>query len=230
MIRLLLSTIPALFLFWPAVATERYGFDPISAYGDRIEFEVLRNGDPIGRHTVDFLPRDGGVQVDAEMNLQIRFLGLTVYRFGYRSSSLWREGRLVEMEALTDDDGEQSRVTALEKNGRLRVSGPAGELSGPLGLFTTDHWNPGVRGSDAVINTITGQVASVIIRDMGADRIEMDAGSRDAARHVYSGDLHDVEVWYDRQGRWVRLRFPDKSGGVIDYRCIRCGMERTAEK
>lgn len=228
--RLLLGVVLFACAPFAAAIAEQPGFDPIAAYGDRIEFEVLRNGDPIGRHTVNFMQLDDGLQVDVEMNLNVGFLGLTVYRFEYRSGSFWQDGLMTELSAFTNDDGDQTRVTAALKDGALSVSGPSGDAMGPLGLMPTDHWNPTVKGSEVVLNTITGQLADVAITQKNAERIDTGAGSRMATRHVYSGDLHDVEVWYDSQGRWVRLRFPDKSDGVIDYRCIRCGDERTASK
>lgn len=228
--RLFLGAIILAFVPFTAAIADRSGFDPVAAYGDRIEFEVLRNGDPIGVHTVDFLPMDDGLQVDVEMKLNVTFLGLTVYNFGYRSGSFWKDGRMVELNAFTDDDGDQTRVSATGQGDGLTINGPMGAATGPANLLPTDHWNPAVQGNDMVLNTITGQVADVTITPAGAERIETGTGSRMATRHVYSGDLHDVEVWYDSQGRWVRLRFPDKSDGVIDYRCIRCGDERTASK
>lgn len=227
-----ISLIIPLLLLFPAIlgATEHKPFDPIRAYGDRIEFEVLRDGDIVGRHQVNFFPMDDGLQVDAELNLDIRFLGLTVYRFGYRSGSLWQNGRMVELNAVTDDDGEENRVRAVVKGDMMDISGPAGDQMGPAGLYPTDHWNPSVRQSAMVVNTITGQLANVAIKAVGVETVRTGEATRMATRYTYSGDLHDVEVWYDNRGRWVRLRFPDKSGAVIDYRCIRCGVEGTAER
>lgn len=227
MFRLLLFAAVCLVAPVFAVAKDHREFDPLAAYGPQIEFEVMRNGDPIGNHTVSFRRSAEGLHVDVEMSLKVRLLGITVYRFAYLSESVWRNGQLAELKAITDDDGEISEVDAVMQDGGLWISGPAGLLKGPAGLFPTDHWHPGVRGSETVINTITGQLAAVAIRQDGAERIATGTGSRAAARHVYSGDLHDIEVWYDNEGRWVRLRFPDKSGGMIDYRCIRCGPERT---
>ena len=129
--RLLLGVVLFACAPFAAAIAEQPGFDPIAAYGDRIEFEVLRNGDPIGRHTVNFMQLDDGLQVDVEMNLNVGFLGLTVYRFEYRSGSFWQDGLMTELSAFTNDDGDQTRVTAALKDGALSVSGPSGDAMGP---------------------------------------------------------------------------------------------------
>ena len=43
----------------------------------------------------------------------------------------------------------------------------------------------------------------------------------DATLYRYTGDL-DTEVWYDDEGRWVRMRFKAKDGSVITYQCEVC--------
>jgi hypothetical protein len=209
----------------PLQGKERQAFDPLLAYGDRIEFEVRRDDTPIGRRQIDFHRRDDGVQVDVVLHLKVTFLGLTVYRFGYQSGNSWRNGRLSGLTAITNDDGDQKRVEAVKAGGMMTVTGLFGEMTAPAGLYPTDHWNPGVRNSQTVINTIAGELADVRITASGGERVEVGDGSRLATRYVYSGGLHDVEVWYDGKGRRVRLRFPDRSGGVIDYHCIRCGTD-----
>ena len=45
----------------------------------------------------------------------------------------------------------------------------------------------------------------------------------DATRYRYSGELEQTEVWYDDEGRWLRLRFPGGDGLPIDFICRRCG-------
>jgi len=216
----ILALLPLALAATPASARS---FDPIAAYGGSMEFEVLRDGDPVGQQTVFFQPMDGGINTTIEMRLDVKMLGFTVYRFGYRSEALWRDGQLVELNAITDDDGTQTQVSAATRGDWIQVTGPSGDRAAQAGVFPTNHWNPGVVGSRAVLNTITGQIAAVNINAGGREVVQTASGPVEANRFVYSGDLHDVEVWYDAEGRWVRLRFPDKSGGVIDYRCIRCG-------
>lgn len=88
-------------------------------------------------------------------------------------------------------------------------------------MFPTDHWHSGVLQSDRVLNTITGRVARVDIADMGEAQVVVNDAPESARRYVYSGDLQ-TEVWYDREGRWVKMRFRADDGSTIEYVCRKC--------
>lgn len=223
------AVIGALLLVTSSVAAKQ-PFDPIRAYGEGMEFEVLRDGSPVGRHTVRFTREGEDLRVDVDMRVAISMLGITVYRFGYRSESVWRDGLMQRLDAFIDDDGEQKRIEAVSGGGGVTVEGPSGLHRGPADVVPTNHWNPAVRISDQVLNTLTGRIANVAVTPEGSDEIETNRGRVRATRFAYSGDLHDIHVWYDDQGRWVQMRFIDRRGGTMEYRCIRCGRAELASE
>ena len=49
-------------------------FSPIRLYGDTIKFEVIRNGEKIGTHRVQFKKHAKGWMVSNTADMQIRFL------------------------------------------------------------------------------------------------------------------------------------------------------------
>lgn len=201
----------------------RAGFDAAALYGDGLSFDVRRGGRPVGRHDVRFEPRpDGALAVTAASRIEVTLLGLTVYRFSYRSSSLWRDGEPVAVDAATDDGGDASRVRARLQGGLFVVEADGRREAAAAPVFPTDHWHPGVLGRDRVLNTITGRIASVTLLDRGPDLVETGDGPRPARRWDYEGDLR-ASVWYDDEGRWVGLRFVARDGSTIDYVCRRCG-------
>lgn len=199
------------------------GSELAALYGDRILFDVMRDGRPVGTHAVSFAPRGDRLHVEAAFELSLRLLGVAYYRYRYVSRSEWEDGRLVRLTAVTDDNGARSRVTATDDGGGLRVEGPAGTLRLPAGTFPTDHWHPGVLGARHVLNTITGAPARVRIEDRGVEAVATATGTVEARRWDYTGDLRN-SVWYDAQGRWVRMRFTAADGSSIDYVCRVCGV------
>ncbi len=218
------SRAPAAILFGllTAAAPAAADIDPVALYGGDLQFDVLRNGDVVGEHNVQFALSGRDLTVDARFELEIRILFFPAYRYAYQSTSVWRDGRLVRLDALTDDDGSVSEVAARAEDGRVRIRGRDGTEWGDPSLIPTDHWNADVLGSDTVLNTITGEVSRVSIRDMGEETLPTATGTCQARRYAYSGDL-ETEVWYDPDGRWVGMRFQGKDGSTIDYRCRRCG-------
>lgn len=196
--------------------------DPFALYGREIVFDVMREGKRVGEHRVAFR-RDGrDLAVDASFEVGIGFLGVVFYRYRYESREVWRDGKLQQVRAAVNDDGEKMKIFAARIGDRLVVDGPDGRYAVREPVFPTNHWNPAVLGSDAVLNTLTGNMNRVDIRPVERTTVETDSGPRQAVRYRYTGQLQ-TDAWYDLDGRWVKLRFTDRSGATVEYRCRQCG-------
>lgn len=215
---------------WPAPLAARDGTpgagcsatDPLRLYGTAAEFEVRRNGTPIGSHRITFARRDGALIVNAEFHIAITFLGLTVYRYTYESEEVWRDGCLRSVEARIDDDGKRWSIAARGQGGALSVSGPEGRFVIDRAVFPTNHWNADVVRTNAVFNTLTGRLNRVTIERVATETVPSGTGPRRATHYRFSGEL-ETEIWYDADGRWVKMRFKGTDGTPIDYVCQRCG-------
>jgi Domain of unknown function (DUF6134) len=198
------------------------GFDPKSLYGDAIAFDVYRNGDRVGEHTVSFSTEGDALVARTRFTLAIRILYVPVYRFEYEAVDRWRDGCLVAMTADIREDSDAWTVTTERAGDRLIITGPKGAVEAPLGIYPTNHYDVGVLGSDRVLNTITGAVNHVRIVEQGTDMVPVGAGERPARHYAYTGELQN-HVWYDNEGRWVAMRFKGKDGSTIELRCRSCG-------
>jgi hypothetical protein len=208
--------------YGPALASQSP--DPLSLYGNEIVFEVFREAEKVGRHKVAFSTTSArDLSVTAQLELKVTFLSIPVYKFRYQSLALWRDGRLMDLVAKVNDDGETATVRALAKGRILSVSGPKGDLEWNETLYPTNHWNAGVLSQKHVLNTLNGEISRVRIASQGRERIKAEGRWIEATRYQYSGDI-DTTVWYDDAGRWVKMRFTAKGGSVIDYVCTRCGL------
>lgn len=197
--------------------------DPFALYGEQIVFDVKRNGTRIGTQTVTFKKTDQTVKVGVALELAIKFLGITVYRYDYRSDAIWRDGLLVQLISKQNDDGEINEVRVVSSEDGLRVEGPKGVVVASADLFPTNHWNPGVLGSRQVINTLNGSLAEVTIINEGRETITAQGKAISATKFVYRGDVNPT-VWYDDRGRWVKFKFVAKDGSEIVYECRKCGL------
>ncbi len=214
----------------PAVASaESLTSKAFSLYGDRISFDVYRNDKRVGFHEVTFRAEGDQLVVDSTFELSLRFLGLFSYNYSYKSTEAWQDGHLQSLRAEIDDNGDSSTVVATPSGEGLQLTGPESQEIIPKGLFPTTHWNAGVIGSTQVINTITGQLNDVEMVDKGLNTIQTGNTTRPATHFAYQGELN-TEVWYDGDGRWVKMRFPGKDGVMIEYRCQLCGQTSSAER
>lgn len=213
----------AALLALPGTAAASRGAGGPAATED-FQFEIRRDGTPVGSHRVALRPEAEGLRAEAHSSIAVRFLGVTVYRFTYQSVSSWIGGRMVALDSSTDDDGTVTRVSARVDHDRLRVTATDGAVSAPLGVFPSDHWNPGVIGATELINTITGKLNRVTMTAEGREDVPAGDRRRPSTRYRYGGELEAV-VWYDDAGHWTGLRFTARDGSTIDYVCQRCGPD-----
>lgn len=187
-------------------------------YGDQLLFDVYRDGDRIGSYSTRFSGDAQQWRMQAEMKLELRWL-LWRYRYHYQGSEYWRGNELQRLEILLDDDGDRSELLFQRDDDRLRAAGlPEVDLP----VLPSHHYNKALIASDRLLNTLTGRLNRVEVKSLGQARIEMTTGSIEALGYRYSGDLRDTEAWYDNAGRWVGLRFVDRHGGQVEFRCRSC--------
>jgi len=200
-------------------------FDPLSLYGESLQFDVMRDGAIIGKHETRFMAQGADLVVQSKMNLELSVLFIPIYGFDYQSKEVWKDNRLTQLEVTVEDGSEDYRVEGQRAGEALEVSGPFGmsQISGPI--LPTNHWNASVIHEKRVLNTLTGNINQVTLAEKGAEQLSLPNGRVMATRYDYQGELHDTSVWYDTEGRWVKLRFKAKDGSIIDYRCRNCETE-----
>ena len=130
---------------------------------------------------------------------------------------------MIRLQADQDDNGSVSRVSTLIEKNFFVIKGPENKIKTAKFLFPTNHWHAGVVGEKEVLNTLTGNIASVRISPGPAERILAQDQLITATPYRYTGDI-ETTVWYDRDGRWVKMAFIAKGGTHMKYYCVECGL------
>jgi hypothetical protein len=180
---------------------------------NRLAFEVLRDGSPIGTHVLEFTRVGERVTVRVAIDLLVRFLGIPVYRYTHRNTEVWEGDRLISIEAETNRNG-----TPLSVRGRRTAEGVAIEASqagryvAPGDIVTTSYWHSRFLQGNK-LDTQGGRLLQVRVTPKGEERLPGDLAAR---RWHIAGDLK-LDIWYDMAGTWAGLRFPAEDGSTILY-------------
>lgn len=184
--------------------------------GERIVFDVLRNGSRIGTHTLTFRQEAGVTQVDVAIDLAVRVLGIAVYRYTHRNTERWQGDQLLSMASTTDRNGRPYQVRARRNGSAIEVeSSEAGRFTAPADLVTTSYWHPSFIRSRK-LDTQGGKMLEVSVTDRGEETIKAVGAEILARRWTIAGDL-SLDIWYDRTGAWSKLRFAGEDGSTIEY-------------
>ena len=200
--------------------------DPIALYGDKIAFDVFRDDERVGTHTVKFSRAGEEIIVNSRFEIKIDVFFLTVYRFLYKSDAIWRDGALSALNVEVDDNSEVFWLKAKRYGNVTDIQSAFSNVKHEGIVYPTNHWNARVLGETRVLNTLTGLVNNVSIAARDREVVQTERGKIEATRFSYSGDL-ETEVWYDDWGRWVKMQFSSRDGTKIKYVCRRCQGPKT---
>ena len=184
--------------------------------GDTIHFKVLRKGSDFGTHIVRFsVAEDGSFTATSDVDLKAGIGPLVLFRYSLDATETWRDGRLVALEGRTNDDGTRERVEAELEDSRLHVSGTAYSGQAPAGIIPASHWNIHQAYSSRILSTESGELLETEVTRIGRETIKAGGQEIEATHYRLVSDLA-VDLWYDDQGRWVKLGF-EARGQQIDY-------------
>ena len=205
-------------LFVATIATEPQARNNPAVGQQTFDYEILREGKPVGSHRVTVQRGDGRTRVLSNSNIEVGLLGLTFYRFQYESEEEWDDRGLRRLLVSVNDDGEQMELSGKRDGGRFvwRI-GDSKPMVQQMPVYPTNHWNSSVLSQSRVLNTLTGNINRVSIQKERPARGERPQ----VQRFRYTGDLN-LDAWYDDSGRWLGMRFQGRDDSTIEYRCRDC--------
>jgi hypothetical protein len=181
----------------------------------RIAFRMLRKGDVIGSHALDFSQAGGRLAVAVSIDILVKLGPVPVYRYRHRATEIWQDGVFSSIESVTDRDGTPQRMRAeLAPQGLVVEGSKAPRYVAPPNIYATTYWNK-VMLQRAVINSEDGRLFNVMPQALAEETVPVAAGTLRAKHYKLDGDL-PLDLWYDAAGQWAHLVFT-KDGSTIIY-------------
>ena len=182
-----------------------------AAYPPILKFEVTRNGSPLGV----VMERFGGGITEVYIAFQVDLAFITVYRYEHSSRERWRDGQLVALDTVTNDDGEAQKVTARATATGLQVDGKQGRLVAPAGILPSSYWHPRFVEQSRMLDSQLGRLLDFTITAVGPETVEALGKPTACTRYAMRGDI-DLDFWYDADRVWQKMTFTI-GGGFIEY-------------
>ena len=186
-------------------------------YGPTHAFAAIRNGERIGTHALAFSGNGDRRTVTTSIDLAVRILGLTVYRYRHRAQEVWNDNAFQSIAAQTDDNGATYTVSATRQaDGGVTIDADGSRKTLPPGTLPSTHWYFGQVRQSAILNTQNGSLSRVQIVPRGRETVRTANGTLPATRYTYAGDV-EMDQWFDDRGRWVKSVFKASDGSTIEY-------------
>ncbi|HTY69107.1 MAG TPA: DUF6134 family protein [Alphaproteobacteria bacterium] len=174
-----------------------------------ISFVVNRDGTPIGTHRVSFHTEPGPdgerLIVDIDINITVKAAFVTLYRYGYTCRETWKGGRLLALEATTNDDGKKTVLHVRATEAGLEVDGPDAHYVARPDTLPDSYWHPDTIKHRHFIDGENGKPVDLISTPAGHRTITVDGRPIELALYQLSGETTG-EIGYGPGGQWLALR------------------------
>jgi hypothetical protein len=177
----------------------------------RLEFAAFRNGSEIGRGAYRFSGDAARREVAITVDIQVKVVFITVYRFTHRAHEVWEGAHLVSMEAETDDNGTAHSVRVARDGDRLAIVADGRTGHAALDAKPLSFWHRGIATAPEIIDPADGALFRPSVRrDPGPAESYEISNESGLWRHLS----------YDAAGILAAFKLRAHDGSEIDYRPV----------
>lgn len=174
---------------------------------ERRVFSVTVDRKPAGSNQIVIQSRDDGTTViTSQADVAVR-IAIVNYRYSFRGTEVWKDGKLVKLSTTTNDDGKKHAVSAeANKDGlALTADGKESQIKGEPWLTTYWQLPPEARrGPNAtLLDADTGKLIAAKMEKVGVEKIVLLGKTAECVHYRLSGGVQ-VDLWYDGADRIVR--------------------------
>jgi Family of unknown function (DUF6134) len=158
-------------------------------------------------------------EVDSELRIAVKVLGIVVYRQEASRVERWRGDKLVSFDGTTVTNGDKIELHGERRDDGFVLKTPAGQVMAPASVHPSNPWSPAVLKADVMMSTRTGRIMTVTVKG-GEERTVTLAGHPMRLRqYEVVGEKHQF-VWFDGRGCPVGFR-TEEEGATVDFVLVR---------
>ncbi|GAB5467681.1 MAG: hypothetical protein Kilf2KO_07110 [Rhodospirillales bacterium] len=158
----------------------------------------------IGSLSTDLADAGDSVTATIERQIQVKVLGVTVYRNESRVVQQLKQGRLISLTREGNDNGDKTSLKIALEGGGLKVEMAGETWSLAADLLPSSPWNPAVVTNGRLIDLDSGRAIEVTNSPEGESEVEV-AGAKIQARKTRQNGVLDRDLWFDATGRLAHM-------------------------
>ena len=208
-------------------------FSPLSAnahvqhYEDlnRIEFDIFRNNNHIGKHIFSFKISGEELLVDSEINFEIKKFGVVLYKYHVKGTEVYKDGKLIKFNSKTNQNGKNKYVNLISKDNEYIIEGSSYKGKAPTDFMLGTWWNHSIVEAEAQISAVSGRIINQKVTFLGKETIKIGNKNYKTLHFNFSSTDKklkkdkklNTDVWYEEKTlNWVKAAFKKK--GNWEYR------------
>ena len=194
---------------------------------NRIEFDIYRNQNHIGKHVFSFKKLNGELAVESEINFKIKKFGIVLYKYHVKGTEIYKDGKLVKFNSKTNQNGKVKYVNMKLDNEEYNIDGSSYQGKAPIDFMIGTWWNHGIVKASAQISAVSGRIIKQKVTFLGKETIKIHDKIYNTLHFNFSSTDKklakdkklNTDVWYDEKSlNWVKASFKKK--GKWEYRLV----------
>tara|TARA_B100000809_G_C14952105_1_gene464251 strand:+ start:159 stop:842 length:684 start_codon:yes stop_codon:yes gene_type:complete len=194
---------------------------------NRIEFDIYRNKDHIGKHIFSFKRSDEQLAVESEINFKIKKFGIVLYKYHVKGTEVYKEGKLIKFNSKTNQNGKEKYVNIKLEGEENIVDGSSYQGKTPIDFLLGTWWNHSIVEAKAQISAVSGRIIKQKVTFVGKEIIKIGDKSYNTLHFNFSSidkkltkdKKLNTDVWYDEKTlNWIKASFKKK--GEWEYKLV----------
>ena len=194
---------------------------------NRIEFDIYRNQNHIGKHVFSFKKLNGELAIESEINFQIKKFGVVLYKYHVKGTEIYKDGKLVKFNSKTNQNGKVKYVNMILDNEEYNIDGSSYQGKAPIDFVIGTWWNHSIVEASAQISAVSGRIIRQKVTFLGKETIKIHDKIYNTLHFNFSSTDKklakdkklNTDVWYDEKSlNWVKASFKKK--GKWEYRLV----------
>tara|TARA_Y100001960_G_C14481475_1_gene732025 strand:+ start:130 stop:813 length:684 start_codon:yes stop_codon:yes gene_type:complete len=194
---------------------------------NRIEFDIYRNDNHIGKHIFSFSRSGEELKVDSEINFEIKKLGIVLYKYKVFGTEVYKNDELVKFNSKTNQNGKEKYVNMKLENGEFIIDGSSYKGKAPKDYLLGTWWNHSITQAKAQISAVSGRIIKQKVTFLGKEVIKIGDKKYNTLHFNFSSTDKklskdkklNTDVWYDEKTlNWVKAAFNKK--GKWEYKLV----------
>jgi hypothetical protein len=149
---------------------------------------------------------DGSTVVNSQADVTVR-IALVTYRYSFRGTEVYKEGKLAQLSSTTNDDGKKHSVSGEANKDGLALTADGANVQVKGEPWLTTYWQlppEGKRGPNVtLLDADTGKLIAAKMEKIGVEKISVLGKGTDCVHYRLTGGVQ-VDLWYDGADRMVR--------------------------
>jgi hypothetical protein len=180
-------------------------------------FRALHRGSTVGEHRAAFRLDGDRLTVSTHVEVTVKILFFTAFRFKHDAEEVWQAGRLVLVKSTTDDNGTPLQVSGYAVGDSFRIVGEDGPFLAAAHLLTSNTlWDIRVVRESRLIDVQHGGEVGIAAKRLGDELVDTAQGQVLAERYQIITPHCAGSLFYDGDGRWVKGLI-EQQGEILEY-------------